>query len=336
MKISIIVPVYNVEPYIKECLESIGSQKCNSDIECLIIDDKGSDNSIEIANSYINSYQGNIQFIIIHHDKNRGLSAARNTGIDNATGDYIIFVDSDDYLLPDSLSKFISIITIFPYEMVLGHHISNLYPTIETDVEEGPIHGENTIFHKHLSAIATRSYKSPWWFEAWNIMYKKSFLDRTNIRFIEGMINEDVPWKFEITRLCKSAFVFRSPTYYYRIRPDSIMRSMDKKKEIRNRINYLSKIIEICKTNSLINNNHVQHYLYAENDKTFRVLAEINESESQLFYKVLSTCKIRLIALVLNGFLPKKKIISRFFYYLPKPFSFWYWNLIYKSNISLK
>ena len=92
MKVSIIIPVYNVENYLVRCLDSVTAQTCQ-DIECILVDDCGNDHSVQIAEDYIQTYQGPIVFKFLHHTKNRGLAAARNTGIDAATGDYLFFPD---------------------------------------------------------------------------------------------------------------------------------------------------------------------------------------------------------------------------------------------------
>lgn len=98
-RISIIIPIYNVEKYLKDCLESVINQTY-SDIEILLIDDCGSDNSIKIAEDFA---QRDKRIRIIRHDRNRGLGPARNTGIDLCSGEYIFFLDSDDYILPNTI-----------------------------------------------------------------------------------------------------------------------------------------------------------------------------------------------------------------------------------------
>lgn len=79
MKISIIVPVYNVEQYIKECFDSIAAQTYKGDIECIFVDDCGQDDSVAVLEKLIAEYKGPIQFSIVHHEHNKGLSGARNT-----------------------------------------------------------------------------------------------------------------------------------------------------------------------------------------------------------------------------------------------------------------
>ena len=94
--ISIVIPIYNVEPYILECLQSVDKQTIGDDIECILVDDCGTDNSVLVAEDFIKSYEGRVHFTLIHHQKNGGLSAARNTGIHAAHGEYLYFLDSDD------------------------------------------------------------------------------------------------------------------------------------------------------------------------------------------------------------------------------------------------
>ena len=107
VRISIIVPIYNVEPYIERCLRSVMIQTY-SNIECILVDDCTLDNSMKICDCLLGNYIGPIEFKVLHHDHNRGLSAARNTGTDAATGEYIFYLDSDDEITPDSISLMVA------------------------------------------------------------------------------------------------------------------------------------------------------------------------------------------------------------------------------------
>ena len=95
MKVSIIIPIYNVESYIANCLHSVFNQTYK-DLEIILVDDCGTDKSMNIAMESINKYKSSFYIKVIHHKENKGLSAARNSGIKEATGDYIYFLDSDD------------------------------------------------------------------------------------------------------------------------------------------------------------------------------------------------------------------------------------------------
>ena len=107
LKISIVIPIYRVEKYIGECLDSIIIQEHEGiDLECILINDCTPDKSVEVVVKKLQNYHGRINFIIKHHNVNRGQCAARNTGSEYATGDYILFVDSDDTLAPGALQYF--------------------------------------------------------------------------------------------------------------------------------------------------------------------------------------------------------------------------------------
>lgn len=103
--VSILIPVYNVKAYIKQCLESVASQTCTAEIECVIVDDCGDDGSINIVEEFIEKYNGPILFRIIHHNQNRGLAAARNTAVSAARGEFLVHLDSDDWLEPTAVDN---------------------------------------------------------------------------------------------------------------------------------------------------------------------------------------------------------------------------------------
>lgn len=101
--VSILIPVYDVQPYISKCLESVAVQTYKGQMECIIVDDFGNDDSIDISEEFIAGYDGPISFRIIHHERNRGLAAARNTGVAAAKGDFVFHLDGDDWIEPTAI-----------------------------------------------------------------------------------------------------------------------------------------------------------------------------------------------------------------------------------------
>ena len=126
INISIIVPVYNVELSISKCIESIIGQECEGiNIECILVDDCSPDNSINIIKSMLSNYDGEINFCLLRHQTNKGLSCSRNTGFNKATGEFVMFVDSDDYLLPNSIRYFFQEMKKYqPIDIVIGNHFN--------------------------------------------------------------------------------------------------------------------------------------------------------------------------------------------------------------------
>ena len=208
MKISVIIPVYNVEQYVRRCLESVIMQdNGGADIECILVDDCGKDRSMEIVRQIVADYQGPIQFVLLAHEHNRGLSAARNTGIDAATGDYILFVDSDDWLLANAISKFVDALERHPYlDMVIGRH------NCKSEDRDIPEIDKEILFDNYQvrQLLVIIKYKKC---SAWNKIARIQIVK--NNKFHEGIIFEDIPWCFFCFKDVNYALLIPEETYKY-------------------------------------------------------------------------------------------------------------------------
>ena len=173
-KFSIIIPVYNVEKYLEKCLDSIKNQTYK-DYEVIIVNDGTKDNSMDIAKKY--------DFKIINQ-KNQGLSAARNTGVKNATGAYLLFVDSDDYLEKDLLKE-------------LNKSLKNNPDLVRFQIKEIYEDGKEINYpeeeFQNKSGVEAFSIISKYHFveNAWAYLYKKTFYEKNKFKFKEGTIHED-------------------------------------------------------------------------------------------------------------------------------------------------
>ena len=207
--ISVIIPVYNVERYVRRCLMSIIEQEnCGANLECIIIDDCSPDNSMEVILSLIEEYHGDITFTILKHEYNKGLSAARNTGIDAAHGDYVFFVDSDDYLPANSISKFVKVLRVNPdLGMIAGFR----YNTREKEILQSTL-SEPTCFNNYLirKLLLNYQYISC---SAWNKLIKNTII--ANNKFPEGIIYEDKYWAYFLFKDISQAIVIPDITYIY-------------------------------------------------------------------------------------------------------------------------
>ena len=203
---SIIVPVYNVEKEIKKCLDSIKNQTYG-DFEVLCVDDCGKDSSMDIVREYA---QKDNRFKILTHEHNRGVSAARNTGLDNASGEYTMFVDSDDWLetnalevIKDNFDKSKSEVIVF--------NIYNCYPDGKKEIND------TTNFKKanQTQVLLTENNLNTFIGVVWNRAYKTSLINDNHIRFPEGMIIEDSDFTFKISMHLKSVFLIDDVLYNY-------------------------------------------------------------------------------------------------------------------------
>ncbi len=208
-RVSIIIPVYNVSDYVEECLQSVAAQTY-TDIECIIVDDCGTDDSMQKVERFVVDYQGPIAFKIIHHEHNRGLSAARNTGMDAATGEYIYFMDSDDYIYPNSIEVLFNAIN--QEEGIDWAHAKFNGKQVRSprfDSLEG-IHTNALFLHSQGDVMSC------------NHLYKTTFLKKNHLRFVEGLLHEDVPFSFQAACNIPKIAIVDQITYYYRERKDSI------------------------------------------------------------------------------------------------------------------
>ena len=225
MKISIVIPVYNVEQYIEDCLLSVTTQTYTDEIECIIVNDCTQDNSCIIIDNFIKKYIGSIQFKFIHHLKNRGLSAARNSGIEVATGDYIYFLDSDDELTPNTLEVLSAPLEQIKYDFVIGDYLTN-NSTIEFPpllLKDGEISTNEEIRNSYFAG--------EWYVMAWNKLYNLNFIRKHSLLFKEGLLNEDNLWSFQCACLAQSIYVVKEQTYKYKVRETSIMGCLNSAKQ---------------------------------------------------------------------------------------------------------
>ena len=218
MKISIIVPVYNVEQYIKECFDSIAAQTYKGEIECIFVDDCGQDDSVAVLEKLIAEYNGPIQFCIVHHEHNKGLSGARNTGIRKASGDYLYFLDSDDSITSDCIEKLTALAEKYPgVEIVQGSAKSNSdWLMLKWNLT--PEYSES---FKWIRTTMLKRYVLP--MTAWNKLVRRDFVLEHELYFAEGMIHEDEVWNFMLSKYVhRIAFCFDA-TYNYRVNDEGIM-----------------------------------------------------------------------------------------------------------------
>lgn len=235
MKISIIIPVYNVAPYIEECIQSVMNQTYKN-LEVLIVDDCGTDNSMDLVFRMLGNQEvvvrQNILFRVIHHDRNKGLSEARNTGIEEASGDYVFFLDSDDSIADNCI------------ETMVDYALKTQADIVESKVhtyyleERTPICG----FWDNSEKIKQIFYDRQVHPEAWGRLVKKELIDKNKFRFPAKIVMEDLPWGLQLFCNAQSLCLIPDKLYYYTARPDSIM----SKKNFNKRFDDFAKVLSLC------------------------------------------------------------------------------------------
>lgn len=229
-EVSIIIPIYNVEKYVAECLNSVISQTYDhSKIECIIVNDCTPDMSMNIVNEIISNYKGGMTFIVKKHDQNQGLSAARNTGIDFATGQYIYFLDSDDYIYPNTIANLLSASDNIRIDVVIGNHYNELSNLLDIKISKiCDLKNFNVLYFGKKKKI-----------QAWNTLIKRNIVITNNLRFNIGRYFEDIVFTSNLYQCMNTARVIPNCTYFYRINPTGITYKSSKENIIKTFSDYL-------------------------------------------------------------------------------------------------
>ena len=223
-KISIIVPVYNVECYLERCLNNLINQTYKN-IEIILVDDGSTDNCSFICDEYAQKKEN----IVVIHKINGGLSNARNSGLSKATGDYILYVDSDDFIELNSCEKLIKAMNN-NIDLVVGAY---------KEINNGTI-----VEKRHNNLLENRLYTAKeyvvssieaneWYAPAWLNLYRKSFLINNNLYFKDGFYFEDIEMLPRLFLANPNVEYVDYAFYNYVIREDSIMTSRATPEKIR-------------------------------------------------------------------------------------------------------
>jgi glycosyltransferase involved in cell wall biosynthesis len=246
--VSIGIPVYNVEPYIEKCLLSVLNQTYQN-LEILIVDDLGTDKSMDVVAGLQQSHPFGNCIKIIRHPENRGLGEARNTVIENAEGKYLYFVDSDDYIEPEAIEALLREAEEYDTDAVLASSRKIVYGTNE-EMPTFTYKSREIIIGK--DAFANYLCQDLRWhigINAWNILFKLDFLKKNNLRFAARK-DEDALFLSDFYSEVERAVLLPDVTYNYVLRPGSIMGNQVRDRipvaEIRERFKTDAKMTERC------------------------------------------------------------------------------------------
>lgn len=232
--LSVILPIYNVEAYLPQCLDSIlVDNSFTGEIVC--VNDGSTDGSLHILEEYATKYP-NIQIIT---QPNGGLSAARNTGIRNATGEYVLFLDSDDYLLPNVIDDVVKDVTRYrPEVMCCNVSVNGKEPCIDPNLDI-PINVSGTAFVERFYKHYHFGYPT----EVWHYVCEKAFLLQNNLWNKEGFLHEDEDFTPRLL-LCTKKMIFHpTPILYYRIQRPGAISATKTKRNILHKIKIASDLL---------------------------------------------------------------------------------------------
>lgn len=289
--ISVIVPVYNVEQYLKICLDSIINQTYIN-LEIILVNDGSTDGSGDICEEYKRN-DGRIKVI---HKENGGLSSARNIGIRNATGNWIGFVDSDDYVEKDMYESLLLLAKKYKADLVLGQ-----FRTFDSLDIEDYINTNSNIIFKEKELIETfilNPGKYRITNSVWDRLYKKELVE--NIDFPEGKLNEDIVYTIEVFYKCKKAVYVDHAYYNYRInRAESIMTKQYRPKNLYDLF---------ALTEEASNFLYAQHrkdladiYFIRKYISLYDALCEVKDKETKVIIKRYLNNKKKIVYKIIKG-----------------------------------
>jgi len=209
--ISVIVPVYNGEAYVRDCLENLLAQRYRN-LEIIVVDDGSSDRSAEIA--------GKFAVEVVRHPQNRGLSASRNTGLDRAKGAYIHFMDVDDAISADFYAEMAHAIVQTEADVACSGMVNGVRP-------------HRSMFFRKQRVLETISKKLRHtnvgrWGYVWRYLFRTDFLRKNDLRFEEGRLVEDLPFSLSAVFFANKLVLVPRAVYIYEHRENSIMNNSDK------------------------------------------------------------------------------------------------------------
>lgn len=232
VKVSVVIPVYNVEDYLRRCVDSVLAQTL-SDLEIILVDDGSPDQSPAICDEYA---QADARIRVIHKT-NGGLASARNAGMRIAQGEYLFFLDSDDWLEPDGLAKLCDVAGTYRVDFVRYRAIRTGWPGLEEnapcrveevrELSEGLYDEARMIREVYPRLLATRQLTMGAIVGACGSLYDRSFLTRNGLWFDESVLfSEDLIFSAKVVRAAKRFYFVDAPgVYHYFYNPKSISKS---------------------------------------------------------------------------------------------------------------
>lgn len=251
-KVTVGMPVYGVEPYIRKCMLSVLEQTFRGDIEIIAVDDLGPDRSVDIIRELQTTHPRGGSIRIVTQPRNMGCWAARNRILEEAQGEYILLVDSDDYLSADCVEKL--------YTQAVEHQAEAVYGSVlPVDLEGRPVDiGQDFLNQPFmvfdgpdaLAMYANKTVHPTLRDFIWNILIRHDFIERHHLRFKQARFNDDMICSCDMTPLVEHAVLIPDHTYFYVIRDNSLSnyqhRKVIKLDEIREFIRIYSYLKNKC------------------------------------------------------------------------------------------
>ena len=238
--VSVIVPVYNTEEYLEECLDSIISQTLE-DIEIICIEDNSSDDCLKILKEYSKKDD---RIILIENESNQGQSISRNKGLDIANGEYVTFLDSDDKIQEDAYEKLYKFAKDYDHDLV----VFNAIRFNDEGVEWTCVLHSKAGYDKTYSKTNIFEHKTLIYDTSMSKFIRKDLIDDSGFKFLENMLYEDLLFSMELFCASKCLGILPDVNYYWRVRTSenySVTQNVFKLKNLKDRITISKRILDV-------------------------------------------------------------------------------------------
>ncbi len=249
-KVTVGMPVYGVEQYIRKCLLSVLNQTFKEEIEIIAVDDLGPDRSVDIIKELQVSHPKGRNIRLVTQPQNMGCWAARNRVLEEAQGEYVFLLDSDDYISEDCIEKLYAQATAYHAEVVFGSVLPVALDGQPIDIGQDFLNQPFEVIDGQdgLAKFANKSIHPTLRDFIWNILIRHDFIDRHNLRFKKARFNDDMIFSCDMVPLVTKAVLIPDHTYYYVIRDNSLS-NYQHRKEIK-----LDEIKEFVRIYSYLKN----------------------------------------------------------------------------------
>ena len=277
--LTVVIPVYNVEKYLKRCIDSILIQEWKN-YDILLVDDGSTDNSPQICEDYAKAYD----IISVIHKENGGLSEARNTGISNAEGEYVYFLDSDDWIEPNTFSDLAEVIESDQYDIISFNpeFVKSEHDIIKSDSKRTKrLTGKEALIDMFSYGFITGF--------ATDKIYRKALFTKYTIQFPVGKYYEDLGTNYKLFLAAKEVYATNQKYYHYLIdNPDAITQSWNEKK-LRDMFEFYKEVFYSDFVRSQLNQEELHiSQLYYVNGLT-HILASLYKAKLHKHYSEIAS-----------------------------------------------
>lgn len=283
--VSVIIPVYNVEKYLEECIDSVLSQTYQN-IEIILVDDGSTDSSGQICDRYA---EKNTNIYVIHQ-KNGGLSAARNSGLNKADSKYIYFLDSDDYIADDTIEKLLSIAENDNSDIVF-FDANSFVEDSDEEIKQNYRRNNSYVTNLGIDVFSQLQQNDEFHSSVPLLFIRREFLEKSNINFYPGIYYEDMIFTFEALCLATAVSQCSDALYFRRYRSDSIMTSKKSKKYFDSSVIVYRRVQDFSEKNNLINEKSVKKYICRNAFNVFNNYNKLSSEDKRICKTELNAVK---------------------------------------------